>query len=68
MSYPVEIVVRKKDGEYRAGPASMIPTREGWEPIESFGSWYGCQMRYKPYQDAVCSAMATAILLNEENA
>jgi hypothetical protein len=64
MNFAAEIVVRNNAGTYLAGFASK--TGKG-EIIESFGSWYGSQMSYRPFRAAMARAEALAAALNRES-
>jgi hypothetical protein len=61
--YAAKIVVRRKaDGKYYAGFAKNVGAGE---TIKTFGSWYGSQMSYKPFCNAMQSARDLADSLNE---
>ncbi len=63
MNFAAEIVVRKNGDKYVAGFASK--TGRG-SKVESYGSWYGSQMSYRPFRAAMARAEALAAKLNME--
>lgn len=60
MSYPVHIVVKQDGSQFRAGASSKVSGRV----VQSFGKWFGSQMKYKPYQEALNSADRAAKQMN----
>ena len=64
MNFAAEIVVRKNGDKYVAGFASK--TGRG-SKVESYGSWYGSQMSYRPFRAAMARAEARAAQLNGES-
>ncbi len=62
MPFAATIVVRKshRDGKHYAGFASQVTGRT----IKTFGSWYGSQMSYRPFNSAMSSARNLAETLN----
>ena len=59
------IVVRSKNGKYYHGFASDYPVCEGYTQVENFGSWYGSQMKYKPFMKAMEQARLAAEQYNQ---
>ena len=66
MTWNHTLVVRKKNGKYRAAAASVLPLKDGWEHVKDFGSWSASQTEYKPYKDAVKAAFDLVEWLNKE--
>lgn len=56
MNYAARITVRQntRTGRTVAGLASTLPrlSRE-WKDVVNFGKWFGGQMSYKPFQEAM---------------
>lgn len=48
-----------RDTDQRGSAESDYRTRNG-RPVECAGRWYGSQMSYRPYRDAVALAMRAA--------
>lgn len=61
MNFAAEIVVRKNGSSYVAGFASK--TGKG-EKVSSYGKWFGSQMSYRPFREAMKAAQSEAARLN----
>jgi hypothetical protein len=63
MPFAAEIVVREsaRDGRAYAGFASQVPKGK---TLQRFGSWYGSQMSYRPFNRAMSEARELAASIN----
>lgn len=64
MNFAAEIVIRQNPNGYQAGFASKTTGTK----IETFGRWYGSQMGYRPFRNAMKAAEARAAELNNARA
>ena len=64
MTFAAKIVVRKNTttGKHEAGFAS----KTSGVIVAEFGKWYGSQMSYQPFHEAMAAARAYADKLNSE--
>ena len=63
MTFAAKIVVRKNaTGKHEAGFAS----KTSGVIVAEFGRWYGSQMSYQPFHEAMAAARAYADKLNSE--
>ena len=63
MPFAANIVVRKsnRDGKAYAGFASQVSGKT----LKTFGSWYGSQMSYRPFNSAMGAAREYARKYNQ---
>ena len=66
MPYAIYLVVRKSKshGTHYCGPASSLPLSL-YHHVRGFGEWYGSQMNWQPYKDAVDAGWNLAIQLDK---
>lgn len=58
-NYACKIIVRQNTvtGKTLGGLASSLPRKSReWRDIAAFGSWFGCQMGYRPFAAAMAKA------------
>ena len=67
MTYPIEIVIRAKNGKFYYGFASEYPLNKGFKHINGYGKWYGSQMSFKPFKQTLREAKRECIGLNNSS-